>query len=710
MTLATSPADRNRSASSSCAAGRYDDALQLLAPTLDANRAASPAEWALTLNIAAVCALGLSRLDEAEVYWRRCIAANPAFPDAYNNLGMLLKGLDRLSDAEAVYRALLAVCPHHADAANNLGAVLYAQQNRVAAEASYRHALSIRADYAEAHYNLGIVLHDLGRLHEAEAAYRQSLASGPDAQSLNNLGNVLKDRARLDEAEASYRQALAIRPRYPRALNNLANVLRETHRLDEAESFCRQALALDPDFADAHLGLGVILSALDRMPEAETAYRNALVYRPKSVEAHNNLGSVLWALGRPAEAAEAYRQALEFKPDLVKARHHLGCVLKEMGQFADAGAAYRQAIEMAPAYAGAQVSLAALLLSLGQFDEGWQLFEARYEHESFVHAASRSRLACPQWTGDALAGKSLLVWQEDGMGDMIQFARYLPLIKARGPVDITVTCAPALRRLFQAVDEVDAVIDHSDAMQRASEFDCWTSLMSAPLHAGTTLRTIPPRLALRAGAQLVDRWRERLASLPPGPKIGIAWKGNPRHHNDLHRSLPALAALAPLWDVPGVHFVSLQHGEADADAAAQPVFHPGADIEDLADTAAIVAHLDLVISVDTAIAHLAASLGKACWVMLPSHDTDWRWMHARDDSPWYPGNMRLFRQARGEDWKKVIERVRNGLLEQKPGDEGAGSAQSVIANQKEFVPSPQVALPRFHSADGPRHRSESPLY
>lgn len=657
MTLATSLADRNRSASLSCAAGRYHEALAILAPIL----ADTGPSLAATLNIAAVCALGLNRLDDAEAYWRRCIAANPNFIDAYNNLGILLKGMDRLDDAASVYRALLAVCPHSADAANNLGTVLYAQRHMPEAEASYRKALAIRVGYSEAHYNLGIVLHHVGRLDEAETAYRRSLSSGPDAQALNNLGNVLKGLARLDEAEASYRQALKLQPTYPRALNNLANVLRETERLAEAEVSCRQSLALDPAYADAHFTLGAIMNALDRFPEAEAAYRDALRIRPGFVEAHNNLGNVLWALGRPGEAAEAYGHALQFKPGLVKARHHLGCVLKECGAFADAEAAYREAIAMEPGYAGAKVSLAALLLSLGQYEEGWPLFEARYHHEGFVHIETRARLACNQWDGDVLDGKSLLIWQEDGLGDMIQFARYLPLLKARGAAKITVTCAPPLRRLFELIDGVDEVIDHGAAMERSAAFDCWTSLMSAPLHLGTTLRTIPPWLPLHAEPALAGNWRERLAAMPPGAKIGLAWKGNPRHHNDRYRSLPSLAALEPLWDVAGVSFVSLQHGPADAAASAQPVFHPGADIADLADTAAIIAHLDLVISVDTAIAHLAASLGKPCWIMLPSHDTDWRWMHGREDSPWYPEGVRLFRQGRDESWAAVIARVRTQL-------------------------------------------------
>jgi hypothetical protein len=276
-------------------------------------------------------------------------------------------------------------------------------------------------------------------------------------------------------------------------------------------------------------------------------------------------------------------------------------------------------------------------------------------------------LSCPQWSGEPLAGKSLLVWQEDGLGDMLQFSRYFALLKAQGAAHIAFACAPALHRLMARVDGVDAVLDHDAAMAGASSYDCWTSLLSAPLYLRTTIDTIPRATQFAVEPALVEQWQPVLDALPPGRKIGLVWKGNAKHHNDANRSIPSLAPLAPLWSVPGLSFVSLQKGQGEDEArdppAGQPLLDLGAKVTDFADSAALVAQLDLMICVDTSIAHLAASLGKPCWVMLPERDIDWRWLHGRDDSPWYPHALRLFHRAAGEDWPTSIERVRQACVE-----------------------------------------------
>ena len=648
------------------------------------------------LNIAAVCSLGLSQLADAQTYWRQAIEAKPDFVDAYNNLGMLLKGVGSLVEAEAVYRQLLSIRPDLAEASNNLGAVLYDLGRLHDAEAAFRHALAIRTDYAQAHYNLGIVLYDLRRWIEAESAYRQALVLSPDAGAYNNLGNVLKELARLPEAEAAYRQALVLRPQYAEALNNLANLLKELGRLPEAELACRMALTIRPDYAEAHLNLGVlmgalkrfpeaeasyrqalavrpgyveahynlgiVLQALERLPEAEAAYSQALLIRPDSVEAHNNLGNVLWALRRLPDAVAAYRRALALRPDLAEAHHNLGNVLKELCHLTDAEASFRRALAIRADYHDAKVSLATLLLSMGEFEEGWRLYDSRYDQPGFIHHQTQSLLACPRWRGEALAGKSLLVWQEDGLGDMVQFGRYLPLLKAQGAGHIGFACAPALHRLFASAEGVDAVLDHEAALRRAPGYDYWTSPMSVPLHLRTTTDTIPDPVRLAPDPLLAEQWRARLATLSPGRKIGLVWKGNPKHHNDANRSLPSLATLAPLWSVPGVSFVSLQKGQGEEEGrsppAGLPLLHLGTELTDFADTAAVIGELDLVICVDTSAAHIAASLGKPCWVLLPREDIDWRWMRERDDSPWYPQTLRLFRQAADERWPAAVERVR----------------------------------------------------
>ena len=659
-------------------------------------------ERADALNIAGACSFALRRPADAENYWRRCLHVKRDYAEVYGSLGMLFKSLGRLSAAKAMYRQLVALRPGQADAHHQLGTVLYGLGYKEDAEAAYREALAIRPDYAEAHYNRGIVLHDLRRLPEAEAAFRDALPGLPGhAEAHNNLGNVLMALGRPAEADAAYREALTIRPQYPEALNNLGAVLKASFRLAEAELACRRALAIRPDYAEAHLNLGAVLADLERLPEAEAAYREAITCRRDYAEAHYNLGIALFRLERLAEAESAYREAIRWRPDIVHAHNNLGCVLRLLDRLPDAVAAFGQALSICPDlaeahynlgaasaqlerlpeaesayrralalradYGDARLGLAALLLGMGCFEEGWRLYECRYEQPGFVHHKTVSMLSCPQWQGDTLADKTLLVWQEDGLGDMIQFSRYFALLKAQGASHIAFACAPALHRLMACVDGVDVVLDHDTARSRASGYDCWTSLLSAPLHLRTTVDTIPRPVRLAAEPLLVERWRPVLDALPPGRKIGVVWKGNANHHNDAYRSIASLAMLAPLWSVPGLSFVSLQKGQGEAEArnppAGQPLLDLGSVVTDFADSAAIIEQLDLVICVDTSTAHLAASLCKSCWVMLPEKDIDWRWMRERSDSPWYPQTLRLFRRAPGEDWSMSVERVRQACVE-----------------------------------------------
>ncbi|MFL9887945.1 tetratricopeptide repeat protein [Paraburkholderia agricolaris] len=703
-TRASPISDLNQQAASLCSAGQFAEALALVMPILEPHAGVTEDVRADALNIAGACAYGMGNLPDAENHWRQCLRARPDYAEVYSSLGMLLKSLGRLSAAKAVYRQLVALRPGQADAHNNLGTVLYGLGYKDEAEASYRQAVTIHPGYAQAHYNHAIVLHELHRLHEAEAAYRHALIGLPaHAEAYNNLGNVLMGLGRVDDADTAYRQALTLKPQYPEALNNLGGALKAALRLPEAELACRLALAIRPDYPEAHLNLGAVLADLKRLPEAEAAYRQAIAHRldyaeahynlglalsnlerlaeaetayreaircgPAIVQAYNNLGCVLRLLDRLPEAIEAFSQALALRPDLAEAHYNVGTALAQLKQLPEAEAAYRRALALRPDYGDARFGLAVLLLGMGRFEEGWRLYECRYDQPGFVHHKTRSMLSCPQWQGGTLAGKSLLVWQEDGLGDMLQFGRYFALLKAQGAAHIAFACAPALHRLMVAVDGIDAVLDHDTALARvaASTYDCWTSLLSAPLHLRTTVDTIPRALRLAAEPSLVEKWRPILETMPPGRKIGLVWKGNAKHHNDANRSIPTLATLAPLWSVPGIGFVSLQKGQGEDEArnppAGQPLLELGSAVNDFADTAAIIEQLDLVICVDTSTAHLAASLGKPCWVMLPEKDVDWRWMHERSDSPWYPHTLRLFRRAAGEAWPVTVERVRQACVE-----------------------------------------------
>ncbi|WP_423378012.1 tetratricopeptide repeat protein [Burkholderia sp. LMG 32019] len=628
MTPASDESALVQHAATLCQNGQFAAALQLVAPLLDRT---APA--VVALHIAAVCALGLNRPADAEAWWRRVIDAMPTFEPPYDGLGALLVSQGRLPDAEALLRRQLA---------------------------------SVTPLRASHHHRFGKVLEALGRLDEAEQALGQALLIEPQsADVLTDLGNLLRVLGRQAEAELAYRLAIAVRADHVLAHANLGAILVDMQRLPEAEAASRQTLALCPDHPEAHYNLGVALQNLDRLPEAEAAYRDAIRYRPGLPQPHNNLGCVLRAQGRHDEAMAVFADALALAPDMAEVHYNLGTTFAHAGRHDDAEHAYRRALELRADYGDARFGLATLLLGLGRFDEGWRRYESRYEQSAFVHRRTREVLPCAQWQGEPLTGKTLLVWQEDGLGDMLQFSRYFAAFRARHAARVVFACQPALHRLMEAVDGVDAVLDHETATVQATQFDFWTSLLSAPMHAGTTLDTIPPPVRLAPDPARVERWRARLDALPAGPRVGLVWKGNPKHHNDAHRSLPSLALLTPLWSVPGVHFVSLQKGQGEDEArqppGGLPLLHLGSEIDDFADTAAIVAQLDLVVCVDTSTAHLAASLGKPCWVLLPNQDVDWRWMHDRDDSPWYPGTVRLFRRGRDHTWIQMAERLREAF-------------------------------------------------
>ena len=690
-----------REANAHSEAHRFAEALALLEP-LVGQQTADDATLAPALNLAALCATGTGDAARAQALWLRCLAAKPDFAQAYSGLAALFATLGLLAQAQALYERLLNLTPADADARSNLAVVLQRQGRHAEAQAAFRAVLAQRPNHADANYNLGLLLQGQGRTDEAESAFRAAIAANArHAKAYNGLGVLLRDQRRADDAAEAFRQALLIQPQYPEALNNLATLLKtsgrlaeaelavrlalqirpnfvdahnnlgcvltDLKRLPEAEAAFRQTLALAPNHTEAHYNLGVALHTLERMPEAEAAYRETLRRLPGRVEAWNNLACVLMALGRRSEALDALNEALAARPDFAEAHFNVASLHKEYGRLDEAEAGYRRAIAASPEYGDAEFRLATLLISMGRFEEGFARYECRYTMPGFVHHATQGMVQCPVWQGEPLAGKSLLLWQEDGLGDMLQFGRYARVLKAQGVVHVAFACLAPLHRLFSGVEGIDAVLDHEAAAAASGKFDYWVSPISVPHRLHTTLDTIPAPLAWKPEPALLEHWGARLATLAPGPRIGLVWKGNPKHHNDAHRSLPSLAALAPLWNVPGLQFVSLQKGQGEDEARNPPVslplLHLGTDVSDFVDTAAIIAQLDLVICVDTSTAHLAASVGKPCWVLLPHYDPDWRWMHERDDSPWYPGTMRLFRQRLDEAWSAVLERVRVACAE-----------------------------------------------
>ena len=474
---------------------------------------------------------------------------------------------------------------------------------------------------------------------------------------------------RLQPAEAAYRRVLAVEPAHAGALHLLGVLAHQCGRADLAVDLIGRAIALDGANAVFHGNLGMVLCDLGLLAEAEASLRAALRLRPGFEDAHYNLGNVLDRSGRLAESEASYRQVLKRQPDNVRALNNLGHVLRQQIRPAAAEACFRKALRLQPQVPDSHANLGIALLMAGRFEEGWREYEWRWKVKEMSPGARH--FSVPLWSGEPLAGRTLLLHAEQGLGDTLQFCRYAPLITPGARVILEVQ-AP-LARLLSGLPGVARVVAEGGALPA---FDLHCPLMSLPRAFGTTLGAIPAATPyLAADPVLAAGWRARLAGLE-GLKVGLVWAGGRRDTPELaavdaRRSI-CLATLAPLGDLSGVDFVSLQKGGPAAQTAQPPqgmVVHDfTADLGDFADTAALIDGLDLVISVDTSVAHLAGALGKPVW-LLNRFDTCWRWLLGRDDSPWYP-TLRQFRQAAPGDWDPVIGAVRDALQALAAGDRG----------------------------------------
>ncbi|MGE0225282.1 MAG: tetratricopeptide repeat protein [Acetobacteraceae bacterium] len=464
----------------------------------------------------------------------------------------------------------------------------------------------------------------------------------------------------LDEAEDGYRAAVAANPTDAASWSNLALVLRARARPHDAEQAARVALILDPDLSDAHNSLGMAQHDLTRLAEAENSFGGAIRLRPGNAAAWVNLGVVRQSRGALDEAEVCYREALRLGAGFGQVGGNLGMVLLEQGRPEEAEAACRAGLEEREG-AATRMNLAMALLQMGRMEEGWAAYEARLDLDPLPGADD-----IPLWDGvQPVAGRTLLLRAEQGLGDTLQFCRYAPMLAAMGAEVVLEVQAP-LVRLLHSLSGVARVVVQSDAPPPA---DLQCRLMSLPHHLGTTLETIPGETPyLRPDPAEVAEWGQRLSTLTGRLRVGLVWGGAARPEQphaqagDARRSMP-LAAMAPLAQVAGCDFVSLQVGQKAAEAADPPaslVLHNvTADLRDFADTAALVANLDLVIAVDTSVAHLAGAIGKPVW-LLNRHAPCWRWLQDRMDSPWYPV-LRQFRQTEPGDWTGVMLRVRAAL-------------------------------------------------
>ncbi|MEN9455199.1 MAG: hypothetical protein RL210_718 [Pseudomonadota bacterium] len=618
----------------------------------------------------------------------------------------------QLAAAEPLYLQLLLADAGHAPALHLLG-MLYYQQGRLEQAAQrLRSAIAVRAD-ATYFGHLGAVLLASGQPQQAEAAYLQALALQPDDMGAHyNLGVLYQQQQRWAEAAAAYRQALRLSPADDDCLHNLAGVLLMLGELAEAESCLRQLLAAQPQSARAHASLGDVLARQGRTEEARASLLHAAQLSPQQPLPQVLLGNLYWDLKQWDDAAQAYEQAARLNPAsadaLVKLagmwlqKHDYAAVLptlqralareprhidahviaadacEQQGLFQQSLPWIQQATELlrqspdavsaAAGSADARFSLALFLLRHGRLQDGWPLAEWRYASGRQARDAvmlPKFPVPIPMWRGEPLAGKVILLVPEQGHGDEIQFIRYARLLQARG-ARVWVCTKQPLISLLAEVEGVERMLSDSDQLH-AGEVDFWVFPLSLPYHFDTTLETIPDTgIYLRVDPAKAGFWRGWLAQAGAAAsgvrRVGLVWSGNPNHVNDRNRSID-FSLLAPLLDVPGVQWVSLQLGERAGDAAALVaagrMLDPSVLIHDFSDSAALLDQLDLLISVDSAPVHLAGALGKPVWTLLP-HVPDWRWLLDRDDSPWY-GGVRLFRQPALQDWGTVVNRLQQAL-------------------------------------------------
>lgn len=646
---------------------------------------------ASSLNSQGVRLAEQGRLDEAIAIFRQALQLQPDFPEGHNNLGNALQNQGNPVDAVSHLEEAILLRDEYPEAHNNLGIAFSRQGKFVEAEQAFRRAVSQRADFAQAWNNLGLALLDQRKPSEAEACFREAIRKRPELGNAHgNLGHALMELGKSEEALACFREAVRFDPQSPDAHNNLGNALREVGQLDESAGALLRAIGLRPQYADAHNNLGITRSRQNKYDEAIQHYEEALRLRPNYPAGHNNLGIALAHQGKRPESMASYRHALRLKPDYAEAHNNLAIVLSQAGYFDDALAEYEQAltlrtnypeahsnlgitltelgrtqfaleqfdkaIGLRTDYADAHMNRALTYLLIGDFQRGWEDYEWRWKCKDF----NPRNFPHPRWKDEPIDGRRVLLHTEQGLGDTFQFVRYARLVKQLG-AEVLIRAPGPLLKMLRLCPYLSGVFLEGGELP---DFDFHIPLLSLPRKFNTTLETIPSgEPYLFADPSLVERWRNELSYINAF-KVGINWQGNPKYRGDQRRSIP-LAHFGPLSSIPGVRLLSLQmgFGTEQLREIRFSVSELGYQVDKGAgafmDTAAIMMNLDLFITSDTALAHLAGALGIPTWLALP-YAPDWRWLLNRDDCPWYP-NMRLFRQYEFDDWESIFERMADQL-------------------------------------------------
>lgn len=565
-----------------------------------------------------------------------------------------------LDTAASGYRAILRAQPHHFDATHLLGAALAARGKNKEAETILRRAAALNPNVAAVQNNLANTVKAQGRIEESLEYYDRAIVLDPNyADAFNNRGNVHLELGHTEKALSDYECALTLNPNYANALQKSAKIFADMQRYEEALVRNDRALALESNSVDAWLRSGNVLIHLKRPRDALASYDKALALDPNNMDALINRSAALEGLGRPQEALVDLGRVLATQPDNPGALNNMGTILKSLGRIDEACAAYQRSLAIAPNDAETRTNYAMALFLRGDLSGGWREYEVRWQKKANI--GKYPPITFPTWKGEPLDGRSIIVFAEQGLGDIVQFSRYLPLLQQRG-ASVTFLVTRRMHAILGA--SFPGVALSSEVTDVAKQpFDFQIAMMSLPLRFDTRLDSVPLTVPyLKPDSERVRRWRERVGT--HGFRVGVCWQGNPDVAIDFGRSIP-LSAFAPLAAVPGVRLISLQKnaGSEQIEGCDFDIGTLGANFDSgsdaFVDTLAVMENLDLVISPDTSIAHVAGALGRPSWVAL-KFAPDWRWMMEGHETPWYP-SMRLFRQTQAGDWQGVFSRMGSAL-------------------------------------------------
>ena len=628
------------------------------APVSAQNKATVTAQRLAAKLTAAVALHQQGRLAQAQLVYTEILQAQPRHFDALQLMATIALQQNNPAAALLLFEQALKINPDNAVVLSNQASTLLALKRPEDALKSCDRALKSQPDNTDALSNRGNALSALNRAAEALVSYDRALEIKPDhPETLSNRGATLRHLGLLSESLESYDRALQLKPNYPMALSNRGNTLRALGRPLEALASLERALLSQPDYADALSGCAAALMDLRRPEEALASCEQALQLKPDHPEALSNRGTALWAMNRNAEALVSYDRALKIKPDYLEALSNWGVALRTLGRPLEAIQIYERALQIKPDYAEVHWNEALCWLMLGEFELGWQKYEWRWKKESGLSAARN--FPQPLWLGkEPLGGKTLLLHAEQGLGDTIQFCRYAKQVAALG-ARVVLEVQPALKSLLQGLEGVSLLLERGE---RLPDFDYHCPLMSLPLAFEADLSNISGATYLQSEPAKRQQWQARLGTSSK-KRIGLVWSGSTGHKNDHNRSL-SLQQLTPLIGDQAQYYC-LQKELRPADQAAlvntPGIQFLGDSLKDFSDTAAVVELMDLVITVDTSVAHLAGAMGKEVWILLP-YSPDWRWLLGRSDSPWY-GSVRLFRQTAMGDWGGVLGQVQEALAD-----------------------------------------------